>query len=75
MPVLRGHQEVFGGVASLEMDMDPHFSINVLEAFTYTLCVGYHHIDVTVVVAAVVVIVLASVMVVVDLNGAIFVGF
>ena len=28
--VLRSHQEAFDGITSLEMDLEPHFAMNVL---------------------------------------------
>ena len=63
--VLGSNQEALDGVPSLEMDLDSLFARNVLEAFTITLGVGYHHMDV-VVVAIVVVFGLVDAMFMVD---------
>ena len=35
-PELGGHQEVFDGVASLEVDLDPHFPTDVFEVINKT---------------------------------------
>ena len=38
-----------------KVELDPHFTTNVCQTFTSTLCVGYHYMDVTVVAIVVVV--------------------
>ena len=54
IPILRDHQEVFNCVVSLKVDLASHFTTNVPETLTKTFCIGYHHIDVIVVVVTVV---------------------
>ena len=46
IPVLGGHQEFMNGVASFEMDLDPHLVTNILKAFTKPFGVWDHYVNV-----------------------------
>ena len=54
VPVLRCHQEVIDAISCLEMDLDTYLTSNVLDIFTETLDIKYHHVDVFVVLVGIV---------------------
>ena len=45
--VLRGDQEVFDGVATFEVILDPIPTTDLVNTFTKTLCVGYDYVTLT----------------------------
>ena len=71
--ILRDHKEASDGITSLELDLDPPFSTNVLETFALTF-MGLHHMHVAMVVVAIVGISgIIVVGVILGLSGAAFV--
>ena len=49
--VLGCHWEAFDGDDTFEVDLDTYLTTNILDTFTETLSIRYHHMDVTVFVA------------------------
>ena len=42
--ILGGHQEVFDGLTSFEINLYTMFVTGLLEALTHTFVIGYHHV-------------------------------